>query len=40
MKELMSILVTIYLLGMLFLSVSSYLAQTTEYFRNGYPLAC
>jgi hypothetical protein len=30
MKELMSILVTIYLLGMLFLPVSSYLAQTTS----------
>jgi hypothetical protein len=32
----MSILVTIYLLGMLFLPGSSYLA---DYFRNGYPLA-
>jgi hypothetical protein len=30
MKELISILVTIYLLGMLFLPVSSYLAQTTS----------
>jgi len=30
MKELMSILVVIYLLGMLFLPISSYLGQTTS----------
>ena len=40
MKELMSILVTIYLLDMLFLPISSYLAQTTSEWLSPRSLGC